>query len=90
MYAQIIVITLNGLYHVGYSGGGSVFEHRKLEITHGVKIRRGRGYIGLADIEMIDLYTPLGAFYLIRIELADRGKVAFFDLARKLHLMCSS
>ena len=77
----LAVVIDNGIDHLGNAVGRSIRQNRLREILHGFKVRLGSRYIGLADVQMINLFALLDSLGGVGRELSHRGKAAFFDLA---------
>ena len=54
----LAVVIDNGIDHLGNAVGRSIRQNRLREILHGFKVRLGSRYIGLADVQMINLFCP--------------------------------
>ena len=77
----LAVVIDNGIDHLGNAVGRSIRQNRLRKILHCLKVRLGSRYIGLADVQMINLFALLDRLCGVGRELSHRGKAAFFDLA---------
>ena len=90
LYAYAGIVFLYRVYQYGKAGRRGVFKHGQGKIAHRFKVG-GRGLdIGLADIQMVDLYAFFIALQLVWVEFANGRKAALVDLVGKLHLKYAS
>ena len=87
VHIELIVVALDGVDQLGDTGRGRVGQHRLLEVTDRLE-KRGRSlYVGLADVEMIDVDAACLRRHCVRVELAHRRQAAFFNFAGKFHVV---
>ena len=86
VHIQIVVILLDRIDQNRHTGGRGIFQNGLIELTDGVEELLGRLYIGLADVQVVDLLSLCFSSHRIGVEFPHRGKAAFFDLAGELHL----
>ena len=85
VHVELVVIVLDRVDQLRDARRRCVGEHRLLEVTDCLE-KRGRSlYVGLADVEVIDVDAACLCRHRVRVELAHWRQAAFFYLAGKFH-----
>ena len=87
VHVELVIVVLDRVDQLGDAGRGRVGQHRLLEVTDRLE-KRGRSlYVGLADVEVIDVDAACLCRHRVRVELAHRRQAAFFNFAGKFHIV---
>ena len=89
VHIQIVVVLLDCVNQNGHAGRGGIFQNGLVELPDGVEELLWSFHVRLADVQMINLLALGFGCHRVGVELAHRGKAAFFDLAGELHLNTS-
>ena len=87
--ADLVVVIHNSVDHYGNAVGGCVGQNGLGEVLDSLKVCGGSLNIGLADVQMIDLFACLDGLVGVGSELSHGGETALFDLAGEFHV-CTS
>ena len=85
VHVELVIVVLDRVDQLGDAGRGRVGQHRLLEVTDRLEKRRRSLYVGLADVEVIDVDAACLCRHRVRVELAHRRQAAFFNFAGKFH-----
>ena len=83
---DLAVVVDDRVDHLGHAVGWGVGQDRLAEVFHSLKVGRGGGNIGLADVQVVEFLALFGSLVCIGRELAHRREAAFFDLTGKFHV----
>ena len=85
VHVELVIVVLDRVDQLGDAGRGRVGQHRLLEVTDRLEKRGRSQYVGLADVEVIDVDAACLCRHRVRVELAHRRQAAFFNFAGKFH-----
>ena len=83
---DLAVVVDDRVDHLGHAVGWGVGQDRLAEVFHSLKVGRGGGNIGLADVQVVEFLALFGSLVCIGRELAHGREAAFFDLTGKFHV----
>ena len=83
---DLAVVVDDGVDHLRHAVGRGVGQHRLAEVLDGVKIGRGRGDIGLTDVQVVELLSLFRRLVCVGREFAHGREAALFDFAGKFHV----